>query len=31
MGSHGYMRMSYESAQALYEVAKVGDVVVIHK
>ena len=30
-GSHGCIRMSYASAQALYNAARVGDVVVIHK
>ena len=30
-GSHGCIRMSYASGQALYNVAQVGDVVVIHK
>lgn len=30
-GSHGCIRMSYADAQALYNVAQVGDVVVIHK
>lgn len=30
-GSHGCIRLSYASAKALYEVVRVGDVVVIHK
>ena len=29
-GSHGCVRMSYDDAQALYAVAKVGDAVVVH-
>ena len=30
-GSHGCIRMSYESADVLYDLAQIGDVVVIHK
>lgn len=30
-GSNGCIRMSYESAEALYDTVKLGDVVVIHK
>lgn len=31
MGSHGCIRMNYANAEALYNLARVGDTVVIHK